>query len=323
MRRAAKVFIVIAAFVVALLLLGPREPAGGEITFAASQVGADVDGYLAAREAVFGDIVEGAEKRVIWAGAPGARTPLSIVYLHGFSATSEEIRPVPDNVAAALGANLYYARLAGHGRGGDALAEATVADWLNDYAEAVEIGARLGERVLVLATSTGATVAMQGHFEDEIDDDAVAGFAMVSPNFGLANPLGGLLTLPFARQWVPVVAGEERSFATKNEAHARYWTATYPTVAVLPMAASVQATVQLAYEDADVPALFVFSDADQVVDAARTRAVAADWGAAVTIVNPEPGEGDDPFAHVIAGDIMSPGLTDEVTAAVVQWAGGL
>lgn len=63
----------------------------------------DLDGWLAEQEQKFGDIVPGTEKQIFWAGEAGARTPLSIVYLHGFSATLGEIRPVPDRVAAALG----------------------------------------------------------------------------------------------------------------------------------------------------------------------------------------------------------------------------
>ena len=80
----------------------------------AIDIGTSVPLYLEKREARFEDIVEGVEKRVVWAGERGARTDWAVVYLHGFSGSSEEIRPVPDEVAAALGANLFYR---GHGGG--------------------------------------------------------------------------------------------------------------------------------------------------------------------------------------------------------------
>ncbi|WP_316014015.1 alpha/beta hydrolase [Roseobacter sp. HKCCA0434] len=319
MRYIGYVFILLAALVTGLLLLGPREPVDGPRLFDEAALTEDLDTYLAAREGRFDDIVPGVEKRIVWAGEPGAQTTLAIVYIHGFSATSQEIRPVPDEVAEALGANLYYTRLAGHGRGAAGMEDGSVPAWRDDYAEAIAIGRRLGERVIVMGVSTGGTVAALGLFDREVAQEEIAGAVMISPNFKVANPAAGLLTLPFARAWVPMVAGEERSFEAANEDHARYWTTTYSTRALLPMAASVQAAGALPFGETRVPALFLFSDDDTVVDHSVTREVAEAWGGPVTIENPELGEGDDPNAHVIAGDILSPGQTDWAVDTIVAW----
>ena len=134
---------------VALWVFGPYERISVVPTFDPATIGEDIDGYLAETEAAFEDITPGTEKRVIWAGEAGANTPLAIVYVHGFSATSEEIRPVPDMLAEELGANLHYTRLTGHGRSGEAFATASVQAWMNDVAEALEIGRRIGEEVIV------------------------------------------------------------------------------------------------------------------------------------------------------------------------------
>jgi hypothetical protein len=109
-------------------MFGPREPMRVDARFEPAQLDGGVDAWLAQQEARFDDIVPGTEKRVIWAGAPEVQTDWAVVYLHGFLATSEEIRPVPDEVAAALGANLMFTRLEGHGRGVAALAEPSVED---------------------------------------------------------------------------------------------------------------------------------------------------------------------------------------------------
>ena len=318
MRIIAYIFIFIALSVTALLLFGPREPVQGEITFVEADLGDDLDLYLASREARFDDIVPGVEKRIVWAGTPGERTTWAIVYVHGFSATSQEIRPVPDDVAEALGANLYFARLTGHGRGSEAMTDGSVPAWIDDYAEALAIGARLGDRVIVMSTSTGGTIAAIGEFDPRIGTE-VAGHIFVSPNFKVANPAAGLLTLPLARHWVPSVAGAERSFEPSNEEHGRYWTTSYSTLALLPMAASVQHAGLQPYAETETPALFIFSDADSVVDHSVTREVAEAWGGPVQIHNPDLGEGDDAYAHVIAGDILSPGQTAAVTEVMVRW----
>ena len=67
------------------------------------------------------------------------------------------------------------------------------------------------------------------------------------------------------------------------------------------------------------PALFVFSDEDGIVDPALIRAAAEDWGGAVELEVLALGQGDDPDRHVVAGDALSPGMTDAVVERIVAW----
>lgn len=50
-----------------------------------------------------------------WQGARGECTPLAILYLHGFSASTGEAGDLPGQMAKALGANLYMPLWPGHG----------------------------------------------------------------------------------------------------------------------------------------------------------------------------------------------------------------
>lgn len=317
-----RVLAVLLALVVLAWVTAPKEVVDREIDFDPASLGADIPAYLAASEANFADIRPGVEKRIIWAEAVGAKTPFSIVYLHGFSATSEEIRPVPDLVAKAFGANLFFARLTGHGRSGDALAEASAGDWIEDMAEAVEIGRRTGDRVIVMATSTGATLAAIGATDPRLSID-VAGFILVSPNFGIANPAAKILDLPWARVWGPIVAGERRSFATANSDHEKFWTTDYPTLALFPMAALIRAAKALDYSKVVAPALFIYSPDDSVIDVSAIPAIRDSWAGAVQEVRRTMGEGDDPNSHVIAGRILSPGQTEETAQIMIDWIKGL
>jgi len=273
----------------AIWLFVPREPVDTEIEFQASVLGDDLDAYLATSEARFDDITEGVQKRIIWAGEPGAQTPLSIIYLHGFSATSQEIRPVPDKLAEQLGANLYYTRLSGHGRGGLAMAEPVAGDWMEDTAEALAIGRRIGEEVIVMATSTGGTMAAVAATDPALMEQ-VKGIAMISPNFRVRSPAAVILEWPLVRSWAALVAGAERSFAPENEDHGKYWTTVYP---------------------------------DGVVSSETTRAISTKWGGPVVLEPREMGEGDDPFHHVIAGDILSPGQTEDTVRVLAEWVESL
>ena len=329
MRRAGRVLgRVLLALAVVFGLLWATEPSdlvGGPIAFDPASLpagAAELPAWLAAREAAVPDLRAGDEKRIVWAGTPGAKTPLAVVYLHGFSASSEEIRPVPDDVAKALGANLFFTRLAGHGRSGAAMAEPAAGDWIEDTAEALAIGRRLGDRVLVIATSTGGTLAALAASDPQMNE-GLAGVVLISPNFGLRPWAGKILDLPWARVWGPVIAGAERSFPPQNADHAAHWTTTYPTAALFPMASLVRHARAQDYSTAKVPLLLIQSPEDQVVSPKAARDALAGWGGPVQMAERQMGPGDDPYSHVIAGDILSPGQTAGTVALILDWAAGL
>jgi len=86
-------------------------------------------------------------KRIRWyQERRNSKTRYSIVYLHGFSATRQEIAPVGAMIADALGANLFETRLAGHGQQQNALQGVRAEDWIKDAVEALSIGAIIGEQ---------------------------------------------------------------------------------------------------------------------------------------------------------------------------------
>ncbi len=282
----------------------------------------DLDAYFVSVENQFDDITPGVEKRVVWADTAGVQTEWAVLYVHGFSATSEEIRPVPDQLAAALEANLIYTRLQGHGRSGDALATGTVQGWVTDLDEGLQAARIAGRKVVILSTSTGATLVAAKVQDAEMMRD-VAGVIFVSPNFGINTPVARLLSWPAARYWLPPIAGAQRSFEPANAEHATYWTTSYPSVAVLPMAALINAVMAQDVSAKSVPALFWFSKEDQVVRPDITADIATRWGGPSAVVHPIMGPGDDPQSHVIAGDILSPGQTETAVEGMLAWVRAL
>ena len=301
---------------------GPREQVDDAIAFDPATIGADIDAYLAKAEAAIPDLDPDVAKRVIWAGEAGDKTPVSVVFIHGFSATSQEVRPLPDLVARDLGANLVMTRLAGHGRDGDAMAEPDANDWLTDTAEALAIARRIGDRVLVISSSTGSTLVAVALTHPDLAE-SVAGTVFLSPNFRVQNPMAVLLTMPAARWWAPVLAGRTREWQPANPEQGKYWSTRYPTVATIPMGALVDHANRLDYSGVTVPALFLFSDRDTVIDHARTREIAERWGAPATVEPLDVPDGNDPSFHVLAGDILSPGMTEEVRKRITNWFGQL
>lgn len=309
-------------FFTGLLLLiwyfGKREPANLAINYDQIFIGDDVDAYLARNEQSFGDILKGVEKQVIWSGKPGVKTPISIIYLHGFTATAQEIRPVPERIAADLNANIYFTRLSGHGRPARMMADVSIERWMFDVGEALKVGSLIGQKIIIMGTSTGGTLAAAAA-ADEGMMKKVAGIIFISPNFAINKIAATLLTWPFARYWVPLVIGEWQHSVPRNNQYARYWTTDYPTVALMPMAALVKAVDELNFVETDIPALFYYSPKDQVVIPKKIELFAERWGGISKSIKVELLPSDDTFSHVIAGDIVSPGQTQNAIKHMLAW----
>ncbi|MER8550602.1 alpha/beta fold hydrolase [Mesorhizobium sp. M0976] len=299
------------------LALGPRVLVETTIRFDPSVIGDDPQAYLARQEAAVPGIRDGLDKEIIWADPMvHAKTPFAIVYIHGFSASKGEIRPLPDEVADQLDANLFYTRLTGHGQDGAAMTQGSVSAWINDYEEALAIGRAIGDKVIVIGTSTGGSLAAWAATQPSASN-SVAAIAFISPNFGVKASGAELLTLPWGRQIAELVAGKERGFVPRNALHERFWTYRYPIAATLPMAALTELAYGAPVEKTSIPALFIFSDSDKVVRPDRTREIAARWGAAYELVPVD--DTGDPDNHVIAGDALSPSTTAFLAQRIVVW----
>lgn len=315
--RIVSIAALLAIALIVALAAGPRASSDYKIAIDTGAIAGDAEAYLARREATYPDIRPGLEKRIVWSDPERRqKTPIAIVYLHGFSASQGETRPLSENVAEALGANLYLTRLAGHGRTSDAMAEASVDAWMNDTAEAIAIGRTIGERVVVIGVSTGATLAMRAAL-DRQTIPAPDALVLISPNFGLNAAGENLLTAPWSPLFVPLVLGAERGFEPAGDIDRRYWTTRYPTRAILPMAALVAATRNAPIETLDRPVLAIFSPEDRVVDAGETERVLARLPQVAAIERI--GETGDPGNHVIAGDARSPQTTAAIAERIVRF----
>ncbi|WP_237763550.1 carboxylesterase [Falsirhodobacter sp. alg1] len=275
----------------------------------------DLDAWLAAQEGGIPDLRAGDAKEIVWAAERGAVTDIALIYLHGFSATKWEIDPVHRHVAAKLGANLFLARLAGHGRSAAAMGTVKLADWQADLAEAMAIARQIGRRVVIIGTSTGGTLATLAAARQD-----VAGVVLVSPNYALNRYVNWLFALPGIRAWGPRIAGKERGFTALSVAHAAHWTTRYPTSALWPMIELMRVADPAA---ARAPALFLWSKADRVIDPRAVEQAAMKWGGAVTRQPVTLGQRDDPFRHILCGDILSPDQTERVTGLIAAWIGQL
>ncbi len=278
-------------------------------------VGDDPQNWLAQREAqvhALTPLVPGTEKRVRWFnGEPGSKTPYAVIYLHGFSATRRESAPVAEQVAHALGANLFETRLRGHGLVSDPLTDVATEAWLDDGVEALAVGAIIGQRSIVIGLSTGATLALalarMPLFE------TVDTLVLVSPNFAPRDDSSRFLTAPGGPLLARMMIGPEHRWEPANEAQGLYWATHYPLAAIVQMMRLVEYANSLLPITLEQRVLGIYSPNDTVINPQRVVDSFALIDARRKHLQSMPGSGD-PSNHILAGDIMSP----QTNAQVIQ-----
>ncbi|MDW8335666.1 MAG: alpha/beta hydrolase [Tepidimonas sp.] len=314
-------------WVVLLLLLpvlwwlGPRVAYGPDEPAARPQPPAELarlDAWLAAQEQAVAGLRPQAAKRVVWHGVAGQRTPWAVVYLHGFTATRMETHPLAERVAQALGANLFETRLSGHGQPAEALREVRAQDWLADAVEAVRIGAMLGERVLVIGTSTGGTLGAWLALRPEAAGVPVTAQVWISPNFGPADARAEWILGPWGWPLTQLITGGTVGQPHADERINAHWTRVYPAEALLPMMTLVQRVRDGALGQVRTPVLVLASPADRTVDARRIEQAFARLGSPVKQLEWVT-DSTDEQQHVLAGDLRSPATTERLAARIVQW----
>lgn len=234
----------------------------------------DVERFIARREAKIPDIKPGAAKGIVWADpTKKEKRPLSIIYLHGFSASRGEMYPVFDEVARDLGANIFYTRLTAHGlKNGEGFGTVTPQEWIDDAREALAVGRRLGEKVVIAGMSTGAPLAIHLAMEN-IEKTDIAALLLLSPNHYPADSRVMFASGPFGRLIARLTIGTHRVLNPMTKAQAEIWTPRYRSEAVTAMINLVTYVYYLDLSKIKVPVLTMYSHRDKIVsvDLVRSR----------------------------------------------------
>jgi len=314
-RKLIRIAVVLAIIALIVFLLTPSRLVSSAVV---PTLPDDLDIYLAeseAEKAARYPLIPGTEKRIRWQVA-GERTDFAVVYLHGFSASRQEIAPATELIADALGANLFETRLTGHGRAEGVMLEMHAEDWLADAAEALAVGARIGDRIILIGTSTGGTLALAMAGHPAMQD--VESIIVMSPNFGPDDPAAQWLTRPAGPLLAQAMLGETRSWEPRNEDQARYWSTSYPTEAIIEVMRLVDLANSHLPLQLEQSLLAVLSPNDGVVSP-RLMLEALEKIDAPRMEILQYDEVGDLMNHVLAGDILSPENTDAVVAAVVDF----
>jgi alpha-beta hydrolase superfamily lysophospholipase len=264
--------VVLAIWLVTLTALAgplfPFTPRPSDIASAVA-LAPDVDAYLREREAQQPDVKPEQAKTIVWSEPARIRTPLALVYVHGFSASRRDITPVVETLASTLHANAFLTRLAAHGSAsGAGFATVTAQDWLDDAREALAVGRRIGERVVLIGTSTGALLATMAALED--NSPRIAALVLLSPNFRIRDWRAKFISGPLGRLFARIIIGSEYSFRPDSRGHAEFWTSHFPAEGMVALMDLMNYARSIHLDNLKTPTLIIYTDKDSVVD---TRAI--------------------------------------------------
>ena len=316
MKNMLYIFLAIAGLLLLLWLLGPRQRISS-LSISLPEVPENWEERWVDSDSAREDLKEGVAKQVVWANSDTrAVTDWAVVYLHGFSTSRQEISPVCEKVAQAMGANLYFTRFKGHGHlSPEPMSDVALDDWMKDTAEALSIGGRIGRRVMLVGSSHGALLALWAahHFPDS----PIGALVLLAPNFAPADSRSRLLLKPWARQIIPAFMGQRMS-EPQNSSHAYFWHLRYPIEALFPLMAQVDYMERQDLSTITQPVLTLYTREDRIV---QSQAIVQRFA---ELTNPrnriQVVEGcGDLNQHTLAGDILSPDTTTSVVDTILAY----
>ncbi|MES1159911.1 MAG: alpha/beta hydrolase [Bacteroidota bacterium] len=243
-----KWLILIPVVLIILYLLGPSPatPSYKKEMPAVPSEPVALETYIRAQESQH-KLKQDNEARIVWVNdSLKGKTPYVLVYLHGFSSSQGEGDPVHRYIARKFGCNLYLARLAEHGIDtSDALVNLTADNYWESAKQALAIGKQLGQKVILMGTSTGGTLALQ--LAATYPDD-VAALVLLSPNIAINDPNAWLLNNHWGLQIAHKVTGSD--YIESKEDHGplyrQYWNTKYRTEGAVALEELLETTMNKA-----------------------------------------------------------------------------
>ena len=223
----------------------------------------DVEKYISAKEAAH-KLRPDNQARIVWANdSVKTKTEYAIVYLHGFSASQGEGDPVHKTVARDFHSNLLLNRLAEHGIDTTEQLVMLTADELWESAkEAYVLAKTLGNKVIIMGTSTGGTLALMlaATYPD------INAIILLSPNIEIFDNNAWLLNERWGLQIAHLVTGSDYIFsADTRPVYKQYWNYGYRTEAAVQLEEMLETSMKPElYKKVTQPVLMLYYYRDQV-----------------------------------------------------------
>ncbi|HKK45940.1 MAG TPA: hypothetical protein VJ964_10480 [Balneolaceae bacterium] len=205
-----------------------------------------LDDYLAKRESAY-PLKPGTAAKIIWnSESHPQKTEYSIVYLHGFRASHPEGDPAHRTIARKFGCNLFLSRLDEHGIESEyPLLDLTEEKLLQSARFALEIGKRIGKKVIIMGTSTGGSLALYLASREEFKP-TITTLVLYSPLIRFHGIKEKFLMSSPGRKCLSVIPGRKHLIETSQTTYAedRIWNKSYALGGAIALGSFVQHYMQ-------------------------------------------------------------------------------
>jgi len=162
------------------------------------------------------------------------------------------------NIAKEFGCNLYLSRLAEHGIDTvDQLINLTADNYWESAKQAFAIGKQLGQKVILMGTSTGGTLALQ--LAAAYPDD-IAALILLSPNISINDPNAWMLNNHWGLQLARMVKKSDyNSSEDDRPIYKKYWNKPYRLEAAVALEELLETTMNReTFEKVTQPVLVLY-----------------------------------------------------------------
>ena len=314
------VFFLIILIITAFFLLTKKKISFNK-NFDTSDIGNNIEEYINNSESKYYNIFPWTKKRIIWDDPKSkVKSKVAIIYIHGFSASLGEIRPVPDVLAKNYSANLFYTRLSGHGiKNNSNLKNVDCSNWYLDIQEAFEIGKRIGNQIIVVATSFGCTLVTEYLSKNKIDNLILAN-VFISPCFGIPDWRMKFARYTWSNLLFRILIGEKRVTKHRKSEEKKWWSNEIPIEFIINLELSVEKIWLSDFGNIKTPSLFLFCPKDRWISIKRIKKATKRWGGDVSLVSIDVSNSvDNKNYHVILGDIKAASETELGIDIIMNW----
>jgi len=255
------------------------------------------------------------EARIYWANdSTHQPTEYVLLYLHGFSASWREGFPINLDFARYFGCNAFLARLASHGVVTEnPLLEMTPDRLYESAKEALMVARQLGKKVVIMACSTGCTLALKLASDFP---DMVHGMILYSPNVQIKQKSAVWLSGPWGLQIARLVYKGDFVVTdyNPNGEYCKYWNCKYRCEAIVYLQQLLDATMKKEiFEKISCPVLmgYYYKDEqhqDQIVEVKAALKMMTELG--ISESNKRIVAFEKAGNHVIACDLTSGAVPD-------------
>ena len=220
-------------------------------------------------------------------------------------------------IADSLNANVFFTRLSGHGASYEGLDKLTAENLLRDTAEAVEIGSRIGNKVILIGHSLGGALSTLVSADANLQKK-IHGLVLFAPgNSGVTRMIS---FMAFAALFLNKIENDpvEEFQLPANQNWDEHFFTTLDTSVFFEASKIIMATDEVDYQSITMPLIVFYDENDIIVNDGKLRKNYEKWGGLKELHKVEASK-SDPTRHMFPSSYINPHLDEQFVLKIKSW----